>query len=880
MSRAPGKSLPAPPREPPHGSPAGRWRNRYRFFLTLARAALIWERLWPCLWPVVGVSWVFVSVALLDWLPMLPFWAHSLALIGFAAAFGFMVRGAVMGFKGVDEKTARHRLEQDSGLLHRPLTALQDRLAAGLKGAGTEALWQGHLRRMAESARKLKVFLPSPGLARRDPFGLRAAALLLLVIAATAGGGDAAGRLERALVPRLGSGADAPLDLNIWITPPAYTGLAPIFLERPAQMAAIDAAAKTEENAPPPPAGPAVAVITVPVGSTLLAQAGGIRRPPQLLIGERTIQFTAIGRSEKDPGTGADAGDSYRLETVLEDADGSADALEVRLGPSALARWPIRVVPDEPPEVEFTRAPARADRAQLRLEYEAMDDYGLAGLRVVIRHPDGLAVPGGQPAIHAELPFPGLGSSRTKGSSLQDFSAHPWAGTQVLVRLQAIDARGQTGESDAVKIVLPERIFNHPVARAIVEARKKLNTPTFDVIDKVVEDLGDIASRPQHFFDDTVVFLALSVAAYRLIHDGGPSSVGTVQTLLWETALRIEDGEFAMADRELKALQDRLARALRNDADAAEIERLLDELREALDKYMAALAEYLQKQGLTQLPLDPNARTMDNSDLQRMIEEARRLARTGSREAARQMLSRLRRMLEGIRNGLQRGKPSKEMAQARRLMEALLKLTRRQRQALDKTFERKRQAEGAMRGRPRPGDRPGGKGKGKGKGGHQGETGAAEQQALRRALGKLMLEMDEFMGGIPGSFGKAERAMKDAVGTLGKGQFGKAVPSQTEALNQLRKGANNMAERMARRRGGTFGIARGRQGWRPRRGNDPFDRTPGGGFGENIDGDVKIPDQMESRKALDILRELRRRAGERHRPEPELDYIDRLLKRF
>jgi hypothetical protein len=37
---------------------------------------------------------------------------------------------------------------------------------------------------------------------------------------------------------------------------------------------------------------------------------------------------------------------------------------------------------------------------------------------------------------------------------------------------------------------------------------------------------------------------------------------------------------------------------------------------------------------------------------------------------------------------------------------------------------------------------------------------------------------------------------------------------------------------------------------------------------------------MERRRAREILDELRRRAGERHRPVPERNYIDRLLKRF
>jgi hypothetical protein len=43
---------------------------------------------------------------------------------------------------------------------------------------------------------------------------------------------------------------------------------------------------------------------------------------------------------------------------------------------------------------------------------------------------------------------------------------------------------------------------------------------------------------------------------------------------------------------------------------------------------------------------------------------------------------------------------------------------------------------------------------------------------------------------------------------------------------------------------------------------------------------VKIPDQADVQKSREILDELRRRSGERTRPEIERDYIDRLLKRF
>ena len=60
---------------------------------------------------------------------------------------------------------------------------------------------------------------------------------------------------------------------------------------------------------------------------------------------------------------------------------------------------------------------------------------------------------------------------------------------------------------------------------------------------------------------------------------------------------------------------------------------------------------------------------------------------------------------------------------------------------------------------------------------------------------------------------------------------------------------------------------------------DPFGR-PLSSNGTYDQGDVKIPDDNMLQKSRRILDELRRRAGERSRPEIELDYIERLLKRF
>ena len=43
---------------------------------------------------------------------------------------------------------------------------------------------------------------------------------------------------------------------------------------------------------------------------------------------------------------------------------------------------------------------------------------------------------------------------------------------------------------------------------------------------------------------------------------------------------------------------------------------------------------------------------------------------------------------------------------------------------------------------------------------------------------------------------------------------------------------------------------------------------------------VKVPDQIDVQRAREILEELRRRLGEPTRPMLELEYLERLLKRF
>src|SRR5438874_12985851 len=80
--------------------------------LRLARAALLWERVWPAAWPALCVAGAFAVLALFDLLALLTGAAHVGLLaafgLGFLGAAGWGVRRACSGTP-LDPLSARRR---------------------------------------------------------------------------------------------------------------------------------------------------------------------------------------------------------------------------------------------------------------------------------------------------------------------------------------------------------------------------------------------------------------------------------------------------------------------------------------------------------------------------------------------------------------------------------------------------------------------------------------------------------------------------------------------------------------------------------------------------------------------------------------------------
>jgi uncharacterized protein (TIGR02302 family) len=822
--------------------------NRIGSKLLLARLALAWEVAWPAIWPAVAIAGSFIALALFDALPILPAWLHATLLAILACLFVWATFRAIRLLSWPGHEQARRRLEQASGLQHRPLQAMDDALALGQEDPAAQALWEAHRTRMVRESKSLRVGAPEPGLARRDPLALRAVLILTLVIAATAGWQDPWMRLERAILPAFDpSGGNKSLVLDLWITPPEYTGLAPQFPLRGKKAPAANAA-KPLETPQTTGTEPVLPTLRIPVGSLLTAQIQGAQGKKLLLRrGEKSHEFEKI-----------DSNFSRILHKIEKDGP-----LNVTLVNEKLAEWNVAIIPDNPPVIKFPEKgkPSATPAAALQLSYEGSDDYGVTSARAEIKRTyEGGTVVG--KAIHQiTLPMPSRGARSFRETNVVDLAPHRWAGQPVVIELIAKDALGQETRSEPLQMILPERDFINPVARAIIEVRKRLaNQP--ENRKRAVNSLGEIASVPGAFNHDSVVYLALASARSRLFHDSTEDAIDPVLALLWDTALRLEDGRLSVAERELRRIQQALMKALAENASDAELERLMRELRQAMNRFMQALAEQMRRNPQNQKIVDFDPRTMRmmrSEDIARMMDQIRDLMKSGARQAAREMLARLQQMMQNMRSMQMvrmrmRGGQGRNGGPLRQLQD----LIRRQQELQNRTFRS---------------GQPG-----------QQMPGAGDQQALRDMLRQLRGMMPgPGQGQRPGQgagqmLDRADREMQRSMRALEGGRRNDSVGAQGRALDQLRRAGRGimqqMMERFARESGQPNRQPNGRNN--PRR--DPLGREV---MGEDIDThDVTIPDASSIQRARKILDELRRRSGQSSRPQLELDYINRLLQRF
>lgn len=853
----------------------------------VTRIAITAERLWPLVLPILIVASLFLAAAWSGLFRVMP----DIARFALVVLFGLAALAALLplrSFRAPSRTEIDRRIEGANRLEHTPVQVLTDR-PGGKPDLFAEALWREHQQRMATKLGSLSSDLPRSRVPERDPWGLRAVAPLLLLAALAFSYGPFGGRVMDAFSASPGEPA-LPARIDAWVTPPAYTGKPPIFL--------------TAEN------NNTATTFTVPEGSEIALRVAGGDGVEQLGFVNaagltRQIEPQATEKAEEPvrPQIGAPL---QFAGTLTENG-----TLSLKSGDTELRQWAFTVIPDTPPSVRFVDEPKRTANGSLELRYEINDDYGAATGQAEIKLAD-LPQPGARPLYATpELPLtlPRRNAAPPVGKTSRDLSDHVWAGARVSLTLKVVDAANQEARSETKTLTLQERTFTNPLAKALVEQRRILGLDA-NRKDWVLTLIDAITLRPEDTFESMTQFLALMSAKSRLEMAQSDDELRGVADYFWEIALGIEDGELSTAEKRLRAAQEKLKQALERGASDEEIDKLMRELRQAMNDFLREFAEKAMKDRKFADESEAG-KEITRNDLDRMLKQLEEMAKSGDRDAAQELLS----QLEDMMNNLQAlNKPGQQGQQGmagemRKQMDKLGEIMRRQQQMMNETFRTERQQRGqqgqegqegepqdqlGQEGEPRQGRR-GERGR-QGQQGEQGQPGDGENgrpmspQEFADAMKQLQEQQqklqDELNGlsdslrnlGIdPGEgFGDAGDEMGNAGKALGDQQGERATGHQGKALEALRRGGQEMMQQMQQAMEGDEGGSE--QGGRQKRADrDPLGR-PRATEGFDDDSTVEVPEVIDAQRARRILEAIRKRLGNALSPELERQYLERLLE--
>lgn len=799
----------------------------------LAAAGVMWtEGVWPLLVPVLFVLALFVSLSWLGVFRLVPEWAR----MGLGLAFGLALIAALLPFRKLrppEPAEIDRRIERANRLDHAPVLTQTDRLSGASDDAFAAALWGEHRRRMAQKLDRLAGDLPHPRVPERDPWAIRAIAPLLLVVAFAFSFGPLGGSLTDAF--RAQAGAEpVPPRIDAWVTPPPYTGRAPVYLTSNAN--------RGED------------IFTVPAGSQLAVRVtGGSGAEAIDYLDAHTGEVNRVDPSAAQPS-------SSQFDMALS-ADG---LLTLHEDETEIRSWRFLVTPDDAPVIRLAEEPRRARNGSLELTYEIEDDYGAVAAEASFEHAD--ASDSARPLYDApemalSLPRRDADAART----VRDLTDHAWAGAVVDLTLVARDAAEQEGRSEPTRFVLPERPFTNPLAMALVEQRRLLALDANQ--QRHVLDLMDaITLRPEEAIDNLSHYLGVMSARSRLAQARTDDSLREVADYLWEIAVRIEDGSLSDAERRLQAAQEALRDALENGASDEELQELMAELREAMQEFLRELAQRGQQNPDQAMQMPQDGQMLTQRDLDRMLDQLEDLARSGARDQAQDLLSQLQDMMNNLQAGRQQNQQGGQQSEMNQQLNELGEMLRRQQELMNETHQMEQMRPGPRGDEMSP------------------EEFADAMEQLQEQQGQLgqdlqsLMEALEGMGLEPGDqFGDAGDAMGRAGDALGEQQGQRAVGEQGQALEALRRGAQDMMQQMQQAMQGEEGGSE--EGGQRQQGadRDPLGR-PRANTGPDFGDSVRVPDEIDAQRARRILEAIRDRLGNTLSPDLERSYLERLLE--
>jgi uncharacterized protein (TIGR02302 family) len=793
--------------------------------IAIARFAIIWENLASHLFKVLILSLFFIILILIECFPFLPYWLHIILLAVFLLSYITIIINFIFIFKWPTKIICAKRVEEDNNIKHMPFSSLFDKPALNQDSV----IWKAHYKNILKISMSLKNIRLKSAYSKIDPLFIRLPVITLFLFIFMAFHQDFDKKIQAALLPEQDIIISKNGVFTGWINPPKYTSLPPVLII----------------NGESP--------LKVPVGSSLSARVFGGDGIIELNMGNKKEIFVHIDK------------DNAAIESII---DKNTDLI-IKQNKNIIFKRNIEAVPDSAPLVDFIEKPKATIKGVLDIDYVFSDDYEITKFyaQIVLKKPIMLSK---LAEIKFNIPFEGSDDKQTIGQYYYDLSEHIWAGLPAKVILVAEDYIGQNGKSRELEMRLPEKPFNNLLALSVINQRKNLalsKEEPFEV-GKILTEIIEGGS----FDNKLLVAKDWLLEASNILLESSDNSLLTnkkknfVIDLLWKTALFIESGQLSIAENELRRAQQDLQEALSKGGEGAEIDEMMENLDNALAKYLEELENPMDidapQVSESDNPGDRGgengAQSNEKADLEEKLEDIAELTASGSLDEAQEQLDQMQDMSESLDRDALGEALGEEEGETPMAMQQISEMMQEQEALMEDSFDQSMNA--AQADQKMPGSGP--------------VNAGEKQESLRKQLEDVMHEISESDTPLPDELGRAERSMRQAQKELQRGRPDRAQAAQGRAIEELKKAAEKMDKMHSGNGPSQMTGDSGSNSDRDQR--DPLGRVPPG-QGNSPGGDVGIPTEQDSTKARKIAKELYRKAESSIKGSIERKYVDSLL---
>lgn len=500
----------------------------------------------------------------------------------------------------------------------------------------------------------------------------------------------------------------------------------------------------------------------------------------------------------------------------------------IRIGSFGFSKFrqEINHIADTPPSIEWKAPPVTLPNGDIRLPLKISDDFGIK--KIILRGilPPGAASPRFGRDIYEEknLSVP-IRNGKAEIAPIFDLTGHPWAGSSVSLMVEIHDFADNVAYTAPIDFILPSRRFRNPLARQIADSRARLlqgGAPRQEIM-----PIGEILLNPQLYAWDNITTLALRSVIGRLLYNESDSNTESASATLWQIAMRLETGGAGETHKNLAEAIENLQQALQN-GDKEQAAQLMQQVLQALAGHLNALGRQMQQSATPQVSAE-----IDLKSLGDFLKELEEEIRKGNMGSAMDKLSQLQQLSETMQAASQ-GLPQ-DIQKSLQALEDLQSIIKHQQDLLDKTRTGKK-------------------------------ANAGEQKSILNDTSSLKNKIPN----APEKLGEAEKEMTNSASSLEKRDPASSIPHQEAALRNLRETGKTMRDELQKRLQNILSLS-----GNPAQ-NDPLGRRQGG----LEDDGIEIPEPGGQKKAEEVIKILRERAGDMARDKEERDYYQRLLKQW